>query len=163
MPLPLILSTLPPPLNAQSWPIEVPSPLVHWRLSSCLPLVRRLVVTSPVVACLCLASPFVTQPPHASILDPSSLFAPAGCCIASLRTASASRRVAVSRLAVSLPSPMHRRSCRRCAGIFAVVAIAIVTLAAHCQAGVVTLIVIVIDVHHHRHRHRIPSSHHLRH
>jgi hypothetical protein len=50
MPSPLILSTLPPPLNAQPRPIEAPSPLVHWCLSSCLPLVRRLVVASPVVA-----------------------------------------------------------------------------------------------------------------
>ena len=50
LPLPLILSTLPPPLNAQPWPIEAPSPLVHWCLSSRLPLVRWLVVASPVVA-----------------------------------------------------------------------------------------------------------------
>ena len=78
MPPPLILSTLPPPLNAQPRPIEAPSPLVHWCLSSRLPLVRRLVVASPVVACLRLASHFVGQPPHASILDPSSLFTPAG-------------------------------------------------------------------------------------
>ena len=78
MPPPLILSTLPPPLNSQPWPIEAPSPLVHWCLSSRLPLVRRLVVASPVVACLRLASHFVGQPPHASILDPSSLFTPAG-------------------------------------------------------------------------------------
>jgi hypothetical protein len=50
MPPPLILSTLPPPLNAQPRPIEAPLPLVHWCLSSHLPLVRRLVVASPVVA-----------------------------------------------------------------------------------------------------------------
>ena len=46
MPPPLILSTLPPPLNAQPWPIEAPLPLVRWRFSSHLPLVRRLVVAS---------------------------------------------------------------------------------------------------------------------
>jgi hypothetical protein len=104
MPLPLILSTLPPPLNAQPRPIEEPSPLVCWRLSSRLSLVRRLVG---------FVSPFVAQLPHASILDPSSLFAPAGCRVASLRTASASRRATASRLAVSSPSPMRRRLRRR--------------------------------------------------
>jgi hypothetical protein len=41
-------------------------PFVRWRLSSRLPLIRWLVVASPVVACLRLASPFVPQPPHAS-------------------------------------------------------------------------------------------------
>ncbi len=92
MPPPLILSTLLPPLNAQPRPIEAPSPLVHWCLSSRFPLVRRLVVASPVVVCLRLTSHFVGQPPHASILDPSSLFMPAGCRVASLCTASASRR-----------------------------------------------------------------------
>ena len=97
MPPPLILSTLPPPERiiiesmtnkhhtttfffSSPRPIEAPSPLVHWCLSSHLPLVCRLVVASPVVACLRLASHFVGQPPHASILDPSSLFTPAGCC-----------------------------------------------------------------------------------
>jgi hypothetical protein len=79
MPPPLILSTLPPPLNTQPQPIEAPLPLVHWCLSSRLPLVRRLVVASPVVACLRHASHFVGQPPHASIHGPSSLFMPAGC------------------------------------------------------------------------------------
>ena len=37
---------------------------------------------------------------------------------------------------------------RQCAGVFAVVKIAIVTLVASCRAGVVTLV-----VHHHRHCH----------
>jgi hypothetical protein len=92
MPPPLILLTLLPPLNAQPRPIEAPLPLVHWCLSSRFPLVRRLVVASPVVVCLRLTSHFVGQPPHASILDPSSLFTPAGCRVASLCTASASRR-----------------------------------------------------------------------
>ena len=75
MPPPLILSTLPPPLplNAQPWPIEASLPLVRWRLSSRLPLVLQLVVASPVVACLRLASPFVTQLPYASILNRSVL------------------------------------------------------------------------------------------
>ena len=48
--------------------------------------------------------------------------------------------------------------CRhRCAGVFAVVAIVIVTLVASRRAGVIALIVIVVDVRHHRHRCRIPS------
>ena len=57
MPPPLILSLLPPPLNAQPRPIKAPSPLVCWHLLSRLSLVRRLVVASPVVVCLRLASP----------------------------------------------------------------------------------------------------------
>ena len=61
MPPPLVLSTLPLPINAQPWPLEAPLPLVCWRLSSHLPLVCRLVVVLPVVACLCLTSPFVVQ------------------------------------------------------------------------------------------------------
>ncbi len=161
MPLPLILLTLPPPLNTQPRPIETPLPLVCWRLSSRLPLVRQLVVALPVVPCLRLASPFVTQPPHTSILNPSSLFASAGCCVASLCTASASRRAATSPLAVSSPLPMSRCSCHQFAGVFAVIAIAIVTLVARRRAG--SLVVVVIDVHRHcrdrrpsrrRHRHR---------
>jgi hypothetical protein len=163
MPPPLILLTLPPPLNTQPRPIEAPSPLVRWRLSSGLPIVRQLVVASPVVACLRLASPFVAQPPHMSILDPSSLFAPAGCRVASLCTASASQRAAASQLAVSSPSPMRRRSCRRCAGIFAVVAIAIVTLVARRQAGVITLVIVVVEVRHHYCRGRRLSRHCHRH
>jgi hypothetical protein len=114
MPPPLILLTLPPPLNAQPRPIEAQSPLVCWRLSSCLFLVCRLVFALPVVACLHLASPFVAQPPHASILNPSSLFVPAGCRVASLHTASASRRAAASRLVVLSPSLMRRLLCRCC-------------------------------------------------
>ena len=66
MPLPLILSTLPPPLNAQPWPFKALLPLVRWRLSSRLHLVHWLVVALPVVTCLCLPSPFATQPLHAS-------------------------------------------------------------------------------------------------
>ena len=93
MPPHLILSTLPPPLNAQPRPIEAPSPLVHWCLSSRLPLVRRLVVASPVVACLRLASHFVGQPPHASILDPSSLFI--------VHASWLSRRISLHRLRLS--------------------------------------------------------------
>ncbi len=49
----LILSTLPLPLHAQPRPIEALSPLVHWRLSSHLPLVCRLVVASPRASALC--------------------------------------------------------------------------------------------------------------
>jgi hypothetical protein len=58
----------------------------------------------PVVVCLRLVSPFVAQPPHASILDPPSLFSTAGCRVANIRTASASRRAVASLLAVSSSS-----------------------------------------------------------
>ena len=102
-----VLSTLPPPLNTQPRPIEAPSPLVHWCLSSRLPLVRRLVVASPVVACLRLASHFFGQPPHASILDPSSLFTPAGCCVASLRTASTSQRAGAIAGVIKCTAPVQ--------------------------------------------------------
>ena len=109
----------------------------------------------------CLTSLFVTQPPHTSILDPSSLFVPAGCCVPSLRTASASRRAVASQLAVSSLLPMRRHSCHRCAGVFAVVATVIVTLVASHQAGIFALVVVVINIRrhrcHHRHRRRHPS------
>ena len=146
MPPPLILSTLPPPLNAQPRPINAPSPLVHWRLSSHLPLVCWLVVALPIVACLCLASPFIAQPLHASILDPSSLFPPAGCCVASLHIASTSQRNTASCSQSPSPSPMRRHSCCQCAGVFAIVTFLIVTLVARCQAGLVALVVIVVVV-----------------
>ena len=135
MPPPVVLLTLRPPLNTRPQPVEAPSPLVCWRLFSCLPLVSWLVVVSTAVACLRLASPFVTLPPHASIINPPSLFAPAGCRFASLRTTSASRRAAAWQLAVSLPSPIRRRCCRQCADVFAVVAIAIVALVTRRQAA----------------------------
>jgi hypothetical protein len=54
--------------------------------------------------CLRLVSPFVAQPPHVSILDPPSLFSPAGCCITNICTTSASRRTIASLLAVLLTS-----------------------------------------------------------
>ncbi len=47
-------------------------------------------------------------------------------------------------LPVSPPSLMHRHCCRQCAGVFAVVAIAIVVLVAHCRAGVVARVIIVV-------------------
>jgi hypothetical protein len=56
MPLPLILSTLPPPLNAQPRPIEAPLHLVHWCLlsfASRLPAGCR-------IACCCVLPPCVT-------------------------------------------------------------------------------------------------------
>ncbi len=43
------------------------------------------------------------------------------------------------------------------AGVFAVVAIAIVTLVASHRAGVIALVVVVVDVRRHRRRCRIPS------
>ena len=109
--------------------------------------------------CLRLASPFVMQPPHASILDPSSLFAPAGCraAFASLYTASTFGCAVTSELAVLLPLPMRRHSCRRCAGVFALIAIAIVTLVTRCRAGVIALVIVVVNVRRHRCRRHIPS------
>ena len=79
-----------------------------------------LVIVSPLVARLHLASPFVAQPPLASILDPPSSLVPAGCCVASCRTASASRRASGSRVAscgtFALHPParplLHRSFCR---------------------------------------------------
>ncbi len=112
MPPPLVLLTLPPPLNAQPQTIEAPLPLVRWCLSSCsLPLVCQLVVASPVVACLCLTSPFVMQLPHASILNPPSWFAPAGCCIAFAPP-----------LLLNVPLPHDLLCCHhcQCAGIVAI-------------------------------------------
>jgi hypothetical protein len=47
-------------------------------------------------------------------------------------------------LPVSSPSPMHRRHCRRCTGVFAIVVIAIVALVARRRAGVVAHVVIVV-------------------
>ncbi len=45
---------------------------------------------------------------------------------------------------------MRRRSCRQCAGVFAVIAIVIVTLVARRQAGVVALVVVVVvNIHCH--------------
>ena len=72
-----------------------------------MPFVCRLVVASPVVACLRLASHFVGQPPHASILDPSSLFMPAGCRVASLRTASSSRRAGAIAGVIKCTAPVR--------------------------------------------------------
>ena len=49
MPPPVVLLTLRPPLNTRPQPVEAPSPLVCWRLFSCLPLVSWLVVVSTVL------------------------------------------------------------------------------------------------------------------
>jgi hypothetical protein len=51
-----------------------------------------------------LTSPFVEQLPHTSILDPPSSFAPAGCSVTYIHTASASRLAATAQLAVLLSS-----------------------------------------------------------
>jgi hypothetical protein len=149
MPPPLILSTLPPPLNTQPWPIE----------ASCL--------LAPLL-------PFVSR-------------SPAGCRIACCRVFSASRHlssrsrhthpsltpplcsrqlVVVSHLfAPPLPldvPPPHDWLChcrRRCTGIFAVIAIAIVTLVTSCRAGVIALVVVIVDVRRHRCCSRLVSRH----
>ena len=84
MPPHLILSTLSLPLHAQPRPIEALLPLVHWRLSSRLPLVCRLVVTSPRASALCHLS-LRSRHTHPSLTPPlcsrqlvvtSHLFAP---------------------------------------------------------------------------------------
>jgi hypothetical protein len=97
MPPPLILSTLPPPLNAQPRPIEAPSPLVILSTGAsplvCLSfagwLSHRLL--SPASASRHISSG--SRRMHPSSTPPlCSLFTPAGCHVASLCTASASRR-----------------------------------------------------------------------
>ena len=175
IPPPLILSTLHRPLNAQPRPIEAPLPLVHWCLSSRLPLVRRLVVASPVVACLRLASHFLGQPPHASILDPSSLFTPAGCCVASLRTASTSQRAGAIAGVIKCtapvrpparqkapPTPLQRRCAAACAPQIVVgerraVAIIVDFFARRAIAIIVDSVVVVARHHRRRRCHHIPS------
>jgi hypothetical protein len=47
--------------------------------------------------------PFVVQLPHVSIFDPPSLFSPAGCRVANIRTTSASRRAASEAVIVITP------------------------------------------------------------
>jgi len=89
-PPPLVLLTLPP---SQPLPINAPPPLVRWRISSRLPLFAGWLSRRLLSRHLRLTLPFVTQPPLPSILDPPSSFAPAGCCVASCRTASARRRL----------------------------------------------------------------------
>ena len=153
--------------QCQPWPFDAPSHLVRWRLSSCLPLICRLVVVPHAVTCLCLTSPFVAQPRHASILDPPSLFVPAGCRTSS--HTSAYQLATASRLAVLLPSPMNRHCCccSQFAGVFASVTIVIVALVTHRQAGagIVTLVVVVVidDVHSHCGCRYIHSRHCNRH
>ncbi len=93
-PSPLVLSTLPQP---QPLLINAPPPLVRWRISSRLPLFAGWLSRRLLSRCLRLASPFVAQPPLTSILDPPSLSVPAGCCVPSCRTTSASRHAAGSR------------------------------------------------------------------
>ena len=56
-----------------------------------------------------------------------------------------------------MPSSMRRHSCHRCAGVFALIAIAIVTLVAHCRASIIALVIVVVNVHRHRCRRHIPS------
>ena len=107
-PPPLVLSTLPPP---QPLLFNAPPHLVRWRISSRLPLFAGWLSRRLLSRLLRLASPFVAQPPLASILDPPSSLVPAGCCVASCRTASVFRRAAGSRVAscgtFALHPPAH--------------------------------------------------------
>ncbi len=135
---------------------------VRWRLSSRLPLVRRLVVVSHVVACLCCVNFCLAA---ASRIYPQPTFF--------IHASWLSRRTSPHHLHLLtcchlttgcvLPSPMCGCRCFHCAGVFAVVAIVIVTLVAYrrrCRAGVIALIVvIVVDVHTHHQRQRIPLRH----
>jgi hypothetical protein len=64
--------------------------------------------------CLHLAPLFVAQLPHVSILEPLPSFAPARCCIASCRAASASRplvNTATSQCAAALRCAGNSTSC----------------------------------------------------
>ena len=82
--------------------------------ASALSTPRRLLSADAFLpVCLCLLAGYsvasccaafalhrlITQPPLTSILNPPSLFVPAGCCVTCCRTASASRRNAGSRFA----------------------------------------------------------------
>ena len=121
--------------SAASCPLTPPLPF-----ASCTPPL-------PFTSCLpagCRVAPGVAPPPPRDFASTSSL--PSGChnlqgptcrtaaasrplAASALRCAtSASRRAAASQLAVSSQSPMRRRRCRRCAGVFAVIAIVSVTL-----------------------------------
>ena len=82
MPPPLVLSTLPPLLNAHQDPVASCPLAPLFPFASHSPAGCHIVC----VVCLCLASPFVAQPPHASIINPPCLFAPAGCRVAYIRT-----------------------------------------------------------------------------
>ena len=155
MHLPVVLSTLPPPLNLST-------------CNLCLLRPRHLLSTGafPPV-CLSLAGWLsCCQLLHASasrhLLSHSRLTRPSLTPILRsrqlvvalpLRTTFASWGAAAWQLAVSLPLLMRRRCCRQCAGVFAVILIAIVALVARCRAGVVAALivgVIVVDkVHHH--------------
>ena len=126
-------------------------PVASCPLESLLPFASRTPAGCCIAIC-CVPRPRVT---FCCIGTATSLFAPAGCDVTSLCTTSASQRAAISRLAVSSLSPMRRRSCRQCAGVFIVIAIVIVTLIAHRRAGVVALVVVIVNVRHHCRCHRL--------
>ena len=86
-------------------------PLVRWRLSSCLRLFAGWLLHHLLSRRLRLASPFVAQPPLASILYSPSLFALAGCNVKSHHTASASQRATVSHIASCDTSASHPSAC----------------------------------------------------
>jgi hypothetical protein len=163
MPPPLVLSNLPLLLKT---PIEAPSPLVLWRLSSRLPLVCRLVVASSVIMRLRLASPFVEQPHHVSILDPPSLFVPAGCSVSCccrrhrLRPSSSAAApccLPIVSLSCAATSPRRPHRCR-CHAVAVVVA-AVVVVNNRCARRAAT-IAVVADARRCRRRprrHRQPS------
>jgi len=134
-------------------------PITSCLLAPLLPFASRLLAGCR-IACCHVPPPRITfRCAAAPCIHPRPLFfvRASCCCVASLRTASTSRRAATSQLAVLSPSQMHRCSCRQCAGIFTIIAIAIVTLIARCQAGVIALVVVVVvNVRRHSHPRHIP-------
>jgi hypothetical protein len=132
MPPPVILSTLPPPLNTQPCRLlsAVASPPVCLSFAGWLPCC----MLSWLSHCM-LSGAYAWR--HISLCSrlthPSST--PFFVCASwllhhTIRTASASRCAAASRLAVLSPSPMRRHRYRQCTCVFAVVTIAIAALVA---------------------------------
>jgi hypothetical protein len=103
-PLPLVLSTLPLP---QPLPINTPPSLVCWHISSRLPLFAGWLLCRLLLRRLRLASSFVTQPSLATIINPPSSFALAGCFVKSRHTASTSQCATGSHLATCGTSALH--------------------------------------------------------
>jgi len=123
MPLPVVLMALPPPLNAQPWPIGDPLPLVRCPLAPLLPFASRSSAGCRVTCCrvpllrqllpcsrlthlssthllhsrqLVVPSHLSTPPPPLDMLPPHNWL-----------------RVAITNVRMSLLS-LRRRLCRRC-------------------------------------------------
>jgi hypothetical protein len=144
MPPPLILLTLPPPLNVQPRPIKAPLPLVRWHLSSRLPLVRRLVVASTSAS----ASRHLLSRSCHTRLSPTPPL-----CLHQLVVAS---HLFTPPLPLDAPPPHDWLCCRRCrcAGVVAVDAQASLPLSqsSSTSVAIVVAIVVVVDVRRERAR-----------